>query len=145
MTDHVYNISTRVTRPMFVGVKIPNNEEFEVTSPPDWWPEAPEKHISPYTLLLGASASCFSLSLFNAAGRIHTSFSNVEIESTGTMAENEDGIWSFEKIELKVKVTIDDESQMDKIGRAIEMAHKTCPVANSVKCPTPLDYEVIIA
>jgi len=144
MSNHVYAISTRVTRPMFIGVKILNNDEFEVTSPPDWWPDAPEKHLSPYTLLLGASASCFSLSVFKAAGSMHTSFSNVEVESTGTMTENDDGIWSFTKIELKVKVTIDDESQRDKIGRAIEMAHKTCPVANSLKCPTLLNYEVVV-
>ena len=145
MTDHVYKISTRVTRPMFIGVKIPNNDEFEVTSPPDWWPDAPEKHLSPYTLLLAASASCFSLSTFKAAGSLHTSFSNIEVESTGTMTENDDRVWSFEKIELTVKVTIDDESQKEKVGRAIEMAHKTCPVANSLNCPTLLHYEIIVA
>lgn len=144
MSDHVYNISTRVTRPMFIGVKILDNEEFEVTSPPDWWPDAPKKHLSPYTLLLGASASCFSLSIFKAAGVLRASFSNIEVESTGTMTENDDGIWSFEKIELKAKVTIDDESQRNKVGRAIKIAHKTCPIANSLKCPTLLEYEIAV-
>jgi len=144
MTDHVYSISTRVTRPMFIGVKIPNNEEFEVTSPPDWWPDAPEKHLSPYTLLLGASASCFSLSLFKAAESMRTSFVNVEVESAGTMTENKERIWSFETIELKVKVTIEDELHKEKIARAIEMAHKTCPVANSLNCKTILDYEIVV-
>ena len=61
------------------------------------------------------------------------------------MTENDERIWSFEKIELKVKVTIDDESQKDKVGRAIEMAHKTCPVANTLNCPTLLDYEIVVA
>jgi len=61
------------------------------------------------------------------------------------MTENDDRIWSFEKIELTVKVTIDDESQKEKVGRAIEMAHKTCPVANSLNCPTLLQYEIIVA
>jgi uncharacterized OsmC-like protein len=145
MVDHVYNITTHVIRPMFVGVKILDYDEMEVTSPPDWWPDAPEKHLSPYTLLLGASASCFSLSAFKAAGSMHTSFSNIEVESTGTMTENDNGIWSFEKIELKVRVTIDDVTQKDKISRAIEMAHKTCPVANSLNCPTVLNYEIIVA
>lgn len=130
---------------MFIGVKILNNKEFEVTSPPDWWPDAPEKHLSPYTLLLAASASCFSLSVFKAAGSFHTTFSNVEVESTGLMTENDEGIWSFEKIEIKVKVTIDNESEKAKIERAIEMAHKTCPVANTLKCPTLLDYEIVVA
>jgi len=145
MVDHVYNISTRVTRPMFIGVKIKNNDEFEVTSPPDWWPDAPEKHLSPYTLLLAASASCFSLSAFKAAGVLNTSFSNIEVESTGTMTENDERVWSFEKIELTVKVTIDDATQKNKIGRAIEMAHKTCPVANSLNCPTLLNYKIVVA
>jgi uncharacterized OsmC-like protein len=130
---------------MFIGVKIPKNEEFEVTSPPDWWPDAPEKHLSPYTLLLGASASCFSLSMFKAAESMRTSFLNIEVESTGTMTENNERIWSFEKIELKVKVTIEDESQRQKIARAIEIAHKTCPVANSLNCPTLLDYEIVVS
>ena len=145
MSDHVYNVSTRVTNPMFIGVKIKHNDEFEVTSPPDWWPDAPEKHLSPYTLLLAASASCFSLSIFKAAGSLHTSFSNVEVESTGTMTENDERIWSFEKIELKVRVTIADESEREKVSRAIEMAHKTCPVANTLNCPTLLDYKIDVA
>jgi uncharacterized OsmC-like protein len=145
MADHVYKISTRVIRPMFIGVKIEHNDEFEVTSPPDWWPDAPEKHLSPYTLLLAASASCFSLSASKAAESLHTSFSNIEVKSTGTMSENDEQIWSFEKIELRVKVTIDDASQMEKVGRAIELAHKTCPVANSLNCPTLLNYEFVVA
>jgi len=129
---------------MFIGVKILNNDEFEVTSPPDWWPDAPEKHLSPYTLLLAASASCFSPSIFKAAGSLHTSFFNIEVESTGTMIENDERVWSFEKIELKVKVTINNEDESAKVGRAIEMAHRTCPVANTLKCPTLMDYEIIV-
>jgi len=85
------------------------------------------------------SCICFVFQL------ICTTFSNVEVESTGLMTENDEGIWSFEKIELKVKVTIDNESEKAKIGRAIEMAHKTCPVANTLKCPTLLDYEIVVA
>ena len=144
MTTHVYKVNTRVTRPMFIGVKIKHNNEFEVTSPPDWWPDAPEKHLSPYTLLLAASASCFSLSTFKAAGSIHTSFSNIEVESTGTMTENDEGIWSIETIELKVSVTISDESEREKVRRAIEMAHKTCLIANTLNCPTLLEYEIVV-
>jgi organic hydroperoxide reductase OsmC/OhrA len=75
---------------------------------------------------------------------MHTSFSDIEVESVGTMAESSNGIWSFAKIELKAKVTIDDKSQMDKIQRAIEIAHKTCPVANSLNCPTLLDYTIVV-
>jgi len=128
---------------MYIGVKIGKNKEFEVTSPPDWWPDAPEKHLSPYTLLLAASASCFSLSIFKAAKSLHTSFSDVEVDATGTMFENENGIWSFEKIELEARVTISDESQREKVAKAVELAHNTCPVANSLKCLTILEYEIV--
>jgi hypothetical protein len=56
--EHIYEAEVRMLRPMFVGVKIPDMEEFEVTSAKDWWPDAPEGVFSPQTLLTAASSSC---------------------------------------------------------------------------------------
>ena len=128
---------------MFIGVKILNNEEFEVTSPPDWWPDAPSGKFSPQTLLLSASASCVVLSLFKAAHAFRAEFKDVKVSADGPMIED-GAIWRFERVDLKMTIVIADESQRSKVTKAAEMAHKSCPIANSLNCPTNLDLEIVV-
>lgn len=141
--EHVYEMENRMIRPMFVGVKIPDMEEFEVTSAKDWWPDAPEGKFSPQTLFVAASSSCIILSMFKAAKAIHTEFKDVKVRARASMLE--DGpIWRFEKIDLDMTVIISDEKEKSKVEKVINLAHKSCPIANSLKCPTNLDYEIIV-
>jgi uncharacterized OsmC-like protein len=127
---------------MFVGVKIPEMEEFEVTSAKDWWPDAPDGKFSPQTLLAAASSSCIILSMFKAAIAVHTEFKDVIIKAKASMIE-EGPIWRFGQIDLNMTVTISDESERSKVDKVINLAHKSCPIANSLKCPTNLEYEII--
>ncbi len=141
--EHRYKMTTRVIRPMFVGVDIEGMEEFEVTSSPDWWPEAPEGTFSPQTLLVAASGSCFTLSFFKAAGNLRVQAENVDVIVEGTMVE--DGpVWRFGEIRLDVKVYISSDQDKSKIERAVKLGHEFCPIANTLKCPTKLDYEIIV-
>jgi uncharacterized OsmC-like protein len=120
-------------KPMFVGITLDGMKEFEITSAPDWWPDAPLGKFSPQTLLLSASASCVILSLFKAAQAFHAEFKDVKVIADGPMVE--DGpIWRFERVDLK----------MSKVTKAAEMAHKSCPIANSLNCPTNLDLEIMV-
>ncbi len=80
--NHHYQLEVRVTKPMFVGVKLQGMEEFEVTSAPDWWPDAPEGYFSPQTLFISASASCIVLSMFKAAAAMRTEFTDVRFPLT---------------------------------------------------------------
>ena len=141
--DHTYKMTTRVLRPMFVGVDIEDMEEFEVTSSPDWWPDAPTGKFSPQTLSVAASGSCFILSFFKAADSLRVKAENVEVVAEGVMIQ-EGPIWRFGEMRLDVKVHISPDENKDKIERAIDLAHKSCPIANSLKCPTRLDYEIIV-
>jgi uncharacterized OsmC-like protein len=74
--EHNYHLDARMIKPMFVGVTLDGMKEFEVTSAPDWWPDAPPGKFSPQTLLLSASASCIILSLFKAAHAFHAEWSS---------------------------------------------------------------------
>ncbi len=141
--EHVYESYSETVGNRLVSVKFPRLEEIRVTSSPDWWAEAPEGVISPQELLVAASASCIILSLFEAAHRMRISFEDVEIDSKDEMGEN-DGIWSFTKIRLNLKVFIKNEDDRTKIERAINLAHQSCPIANSLKTPTEIDYEIIV-
>jgi uncharacterized OsmC-like protein len=124
-------------------VKLDDMEEFEVRSAPDWWPDAPPGYFSPQTLLLSASASCFTSSLYKVAEAMHTDFKSVTAEAEGTMAE-ENKVWSFDKVTIKAKIVIDDEENREKIAKAASMAHSFCPIANSLKTETEVDFEIVV-
>lgn len=142
-TEHSYHLDARMIKPMFVGVTLDGMKEFEITSAPDWWPDAPPGKFSPQTLLLSASASCIILSLFKAAQAFHAEFKDVKVIADGPMVE--DGpIWRFDRVDLKMTIVIADEFQRSKVRKAAEMAHKSCPVTNSLKCPTNLDLEIVV-
>ena len=143
MDEHVYNVQARIVRPMFAGVKIHDMEEFEVTTTPDWWPDAPEGYHSPHMMLLSASASCLLVMMFRTSAALHTQFKDATVDANGTMGEH-DGIWRFDKIQLKVRVVIEDESYREKVEKAVAMAHKTCPVANSILRPVIVDVEIVV-
>jgi uncharacterized OsmC-like protein len=70
-------------------------------------------------------------------------FKDVKVIADGPLVE--DGpIWRFDRIDLKMTIVIADESHRSKVTKAAEMAHKSCPVANSLKCPTNLDLEIVV-
>ena len=143
MDEHAYNLTARVVRPMFAGVKMHDMDEFEVTTSPDWWPDAPEGVHTPHRMLLAAAASCQLVMMFRTAKAMHTSFKDATIDATGTMGEHE-GVWRFDEIVLKVKVIIEDESERKKVERAVEMAHKTCPIRNSLSTNVIVETEIVV-
>ncbi|MGY5875301.1 MAG: OsmC family protein [Candidatus Thorarchaeota archaeon] len=142
--EHNYELEVRITKPMFVGVNLPGMDEFEVTSALDWWPDAPEGYFSPQTLFLSASASCVVLSMFKAAQAVHTEFTDVRVTATAEMCERDDLVWKFDRIFLHLDVTISDERHRSKVERVIDLAHKSCPVANSIGIPTELSYNIVV-
>lgn len=143
MEEHVYNLTARVVRPMFAGVKMHDMEEFEVTTSSDWWPDAPEGYHTPHRMLLGASASCLLVMMFRTSAALHTQFKDAQVDATGTMGEH-DGVWRFDEIRLKVRVVIEDESYRKKIEKAVNMAHKTCPIGNSLLTPVIVEPEIVV-
>ncbi|MHA2083400.1 MAG: OsmC family protein [Candidatus Thorarchaeota archaeon] len=141
--EHVYSVSVKDIAYKIVTAKFQGIDEFRVTSSKDWWSESPGGIISPQELLVSASVTCFAVNLYRAAEQVHTNFKGVEVEGLGSMAENE-GIWSFDKMVLKAKITISEATDKQKIERAIQFAHQGCPIANTLKCPTLLDYEIVV-
>lgn len=143
MEEHVYHLKARVIRPMFAGVKLPNMDEFEVTTSPDWWPDAPEGLHTPQQMLLAACASCQLVMMFRTAQSLHTEFKDASVDAVGTMDEH-DGVWRFDEIHLQVKVVIEDESDRKKVERVVELAHNTCPINNSLSTPVIVESEIVV-
>ncbi|MFW9788430.1 MAG: OsmC family protein [Candidatus Thorarchaeota archaeon] len=128
---------------MFAGVKLPDMEEFEVTTSPDWWPDAPAGVHTPHQMLLAACASCQLVMMFRTAHSLHTEFKDATVDATGTMGEH-NGIWRFDEILLRVKVIIDDESNRQKVERVVKLAHDTCPINNSLSTNVVIETEIVV-
>ncbi|MDF1538971.1 MAG: OsmC family protein [Candidatus Thorarchaeota archaeon] len=141
--EHSYKMNTESIGKKVVTMRLEGMDEVKVTSAPDWWSEAEGGMFSPQTLFVSASASCLILSLYQVAERMHYDFKHAFVDAYGEM-EEVDGVWKFAKIELNLKVTIDDESMREKIAKAAEMAHNFCPIRNSLSIPSILNYEVIV-
>jgi uncharacterized OsmC-like protein len=143
MTEHVYTLEARVSRPMFAKVKIDGLDEFEVTTTPDWWPEAPRGFHTPHESLVASSASCLLVSMFRSAKAMHVEFKDASVRAKGIMGEHE-GIWRFDEIQLVVNIVIEDENLRRKAERVVELAHKSCPIANTLKCQNTVETEVVV-
>lgn len=141
--EHSYRVQAESVRPMFIGVRVKDMDEFEVTSAPDWWPDAPPGYFSPQTMFVSASASCYALSLFRAAKALRTKFKHVFVDAFAPMME-EDGIWRFEAIQLKVRIVLEEEADRAKMDKAALMAHNSCPINNSLRTSSTLDYELVV-
>ncbi len=94
-------------------------------------------------VLLAAVASCLLVVMFRTSAALHTQFKDAKVEGTGIMGEH-DGIWRYDEIHLKVQVVIEDESFREKIEKAVDMASKTCPVANSILASVILELDIIV-
>jgi organic hydroperoxide reductase OsmC/OhrA len=129
---------------MFAGIKMDDMDEFEVTTSSDWWPDAPKGVHNPHRMLLAASASCHLVMMFRTANALHTTLKDAVVDATGIMGQKEDGTWWFEKILLKVQVVIEDESHRQKVQRAVDLAHKTCPIRNSLSTPVKVETEIVV-
>lgn len=141
--DHAYELDVRTVDDRVVEVNILDVDPFKVTSAKDWWPDAPDGMLSPQTLLVSASATCVILSLYKAAEKLRTEFDRVHVSARGEMKERDDGYWHFGRIKLNLKVWIPTEEERSKVEKGVRLAHESCPVANTLKCDTELNFDIM--
>jgi organic hydroperoxide reductase OsmC/OhrA len=141
--DHVYSMKSNWVKEKIVTIEIEGKEDFHVATPPDFWPESPKDLISPEDLFVASALACYGASLSGVAKRYHAEFKDFHVSATGTLDKGEFG-WEFDKITMKAKIIVTNEKDKKKMEKAAERAHKYCLVANSMKCPILINYEVVI-
>jgi len=140
---HRYDMKSNWVRDRIVTIEIEGKPDFQVATPPDFWPESPKDIISPEDLFVAAAVSCYGVSLSSVAKRFHGEFKNFHLSATGTLHKGEFG-WEFEQITINAKIIVESEKDNKRMTKAAERAHQYCLVTNSMKCPVHLNYEVII-
>lgn len=141
--EHRYDIESRWVRDKIVTIKVGKKPELHIATPPDFSPESPELLYSPEDLFVAAAVSCYGVSLSGVAKRFHAEFKDFHVTATGTLAKGEYG-WEFDQITINVKIIVETEKDQKRMTKAAERAHQYCLVANSMKCPIHLNYEVLL-
>ena len=113
--EHKYDMTSRWVREKIVTLEIEGKRDFHVATPPDFWPESPKELLSPEDLFV----------------------------ATATLAKGEFG-WEFDQITINAKIIVATEQDKKRMEKAAVRTHSFCLVTNSMKCPTHLNYEVIL-
>lgn len=141
--QHQYDMVSNWVREKIVTIEIEGKPDFNVATPPDFWPESPKDIISPEDLFVASAVSCYGVSLSGVAKRFHAEFTSFKVEATGTLCKGEYG-WEFEQITIKPTIIVPTNKDKKKMMKAAERAHQYCVVSNSMKCPVHLDFEIIV-
>jgi organic hydroperoxide reductase OsmC/OhrA len=141
--EHRYALSSRWVREKIVTVEIEGKPDFQVATPPDFWPDGPPGNPSPEDLFVASAASCYGVTLSGTASRFHADITSFSVEAVGTLKKGEYG-WEFDQITIRPKIIVPTQKDKKKMEKAAERAHRYCVVSNSMKCPVHLDYEIIV-
>jgi organic hydroperoxide reductase OsmC/OhrA len=141
--EHRYVMLSRWVKEKIVTIQVDGKEGFQVATPLDFWPEGPIDIISPEELFVASAVSCYGVTLSGVSKRFHAELKDFEIRAEGTLRKGELG-WVFEQITIEARIFVPTENDKKKMSKAAERAHTYCVVANSMKCPVNLKYEILV-
>ena len=115
--EHRYHMTSDWVRDKIVTIEIEGKPDFQVATPPDFWPESPKDIISPEDLFVASALSCYGVSLSGVAKRFHGEFKDFSLSATGTLKQGEFG-WEFEQITINAKIIVETEKDHKRITKA---------------------------
>jgi organic hydroperoxide reductase OsmC/OhrA len=117
------------------------NPALEVTPPPDlggqpgfWTPE---------DLLVSAVETCMLLTTISVVGKQKISMTRYESKAVGRMEKTPEGL-RFTGMDISVQASVSNESDLERVKKAVSTAEKYCPVSNAVKCPVRVTVEATV-
>ena len=119
------------------------DDSIKVATPPEF-PGGVDGIWSPEHLFVASVSSCFMTSFTAVAEYSKLDFSDLQIESIGTMSK-ENGKFVMSKILLKPVLTIEDESKEKKAYRLLEKAEEICLITRSIKAEVVCEPDVKVS
>jgi len=119
------------------------NSSIEVVTPPEF-PKGMPGYWSPEHLLVGAVNSCLMTTFLAIAENSRLEFVSFKSNANGKL-EMVDGKYMISEITLTPTVTINDESNADRVQRVLMKAESACLISNSIKAAIIFKPEVVIA
>jgi organic hydroperoxide reductase OsmC/OhrA len=115
-------------------------ESLEIATPPEFRGGL-QGFWSPEAMLVGATASCFALTLAAVAERRQTRLLDISIGATGHMGRRHDGRLGFTVIELHAAIETLPGSE-EAIAAAAKAAEEHCLISQALDVPVHVALEV---
>lgn len=136
---HLYGVSARAGSEGEVALESPGLPILASAAPTEFG--GPGNRWSPETLLVGAVADCFVLSLRAVAQASSLAFSSVACRAEGKL-DRVERTTRFTEIRLRVELLLPADGDLAKAERVLEKAKTACLVSNSLACPVQLEKSV---
>jgi organic hydroperoxide reductase OsmC/OhrA len=101
------------------------------------------QHFTPEDLFVSAGSVCFMNSFVYFTKKMRIDFKSIEVNSVGYL-EKVDRSFEVTRIHSKTRLVISGKDLEKKFERALELGAKYCFIANSMKCPTIHEHEIVI-
>lgn len=101
----------------------------------------PGDRWSPETLLVGAVADCYVLSLRAVAEASKVAWTSIDCRAEGTL-DRVERTTRFTEVALQVELVVPPETDLAKADRILEKAKSACLISNSLACPVTLTKSV---
>jgi organic hydroperoxide reductase OsmC/OhrA len=103
--------------------------------------------LNPEQLLVAAASSCQLLAFLAVAARARVDVVDYRDDATGEMPEPADGsgftpMW-VERIVLRPEITIRGDASDDRLRRLVDLAHRECFIANSLRSEITIESSFV--
>ncbi len=115
--------------------------ELDFASPPEFG--GPGRSWSPEHLFVASLATCLMTTFQAMAERSGIEVLQYTDESTGHLQRGDDGLYEIERVTLRPRVVISEQSKPDRALRLLERAEKVCLIGRSVSSEKVLEPRVI--
>jgi len=136
---HHYQVSARAQLEGEVTLESPGLAPLASAPPTEFG--GPGDRWSPETLLVGAVADCFVLSLRAVAKASALPWSGITCRAEGKL-DRVERTTRFTEVVLHVELVLPAEADLAKAERVLEKAKTACLVSSSLVCPVTLEKSV---
>ena len=114
--------------------------ETEVGPPPIYG--GSQETLNPEEMFVAAINSCIMLVFYHFVKKFKVEILSYSSKAQGKVEKTKNGL-RFTGVEVKAKVSLNDEKQAKKIEEIAQLAEKYCLVSGSVACPVEYQVEVV--
>lgn len=132
---HHYTVSAEGRAEGEVALESPRLEALASAPPVEFG--GPGNRWSPETLLVGAVADCYVLSLRAVAAASKLEFASVRCQAEGTL-DRVERVTRFTQIALRVELALSADTDEERAERVLAKAKSACLISNSLACPVEL-------
>ena len=140
-SEHVYQAEVAWIEQKIGWLSLEGKPELKVAVPPEFG--GPEGLTTPEDLFVSSAAACFMSTFLTMAEKIRADWTGFSCRAEGRLGPDQSGGFVFTRIDLFPQIRVAPGTRIKRVNRAVELAKKFCPVANSMKTEVRVHPEVL--